>query len=197
MIRSGNLFAMEGEKWRFLRNKLSPTFTSGKMKMMFETVSDKGNDFVTAIKKANPVGPVEMRAMCVRLTSDIIGSCAFGIECGALVNGTSDIIKISKLFTDSAKSRLLRALFLMNFPNLSKKLSLRHTPKEAEDYFMKILRETVDYRESNNVQRNDFLNLLIQLKNKGYVEDDEVGTGGDTRKLTFNQIAAQAFIFFL
>jgi anthranilate phosphoribosyltransferase len=41
------------------------------------------------------------------------------------------------------------------------------------------------------------LNLLIQLKNKGYVEDDEVGTGGDTRKLTFNQIAAQAFIFFL
>ncbi len=165
--------------------------------MMFQTIADKGNDFVTAIKKANNVGPVEMRALCVGLTSDIIGSCAFGIECGALSRGTSDIIKIAGLFSDQTNSRMLRALFLMNFPNLSKKLRMGNTPKEAEDYFMNILKETVGYRETHNVQRKDFLNLLIQLKNKGYVEDDEVGSKGDTKKLTFNQIAAQAFIFFL
>lgn len=29
----------------------------------------------------------------------------------------------------------------------------------------------MDYRELNDVKRNDFMQLLIQLKNKGYIED--------------------------
>lgn len=36
----------------------------------------------------------------------------------------------------------------------------------------------MDYREQNNIKRNDFLQLLIQLKNKGQIEDvddDEEG----------------------
>lgn len=29
----------------------------------------------------------------------------------------------------------------------------------------------MDYREKNDVKRNDFMQLLIQLKNKGQLED--------------------------
>jgi hypothetical protein len=37
---------------------------------------------------------------------------------------------------------------------------------------MKVVEETVGYRERNNVTRNDFMQLLIQLKNQGYLETD-------------------------
>jgi cytochrome P450 len=42
---------VEGEKWRQLRNKLSPTFTSGKMKGMFPLVEDCAANFEGYIRQ--------------------------------------------------------------------------------------------------------------------------------------------------
>ncbi|KAG4068038.1 hypothetical protein HA402_003944 [Bradysia odoriphaga] len=39
--------------------------------------------------------------------------------------------------------------------------------------------------------RNDFMDLLIQLKNSGYIDGDKVG------QVTLQEITAQAFVFFL
>jgi cytochrome P450 family 6 len=72
-------------------------------------------------------------------------------------------------------------------------LGARVFPREVEDYFVGVLKDTIQYRQDNNTQRNDFLNLLIQLMEKGNI-DEEVG-GTDTRKITFNELAAQAFLF--
>jgi hypothetical protein len=35
-----------------------------------------------------------------------------------------------------------------------------------------MVEETVNYRERNNFKRNDFMHLLIQLKNKVKLDDD-------------------------
>jgi hypothetical protein len=42
----------------------------------------------------------------------------------------------------------------------------RFTPKEVIDFFRRMTKETVTYRQQNNVKRNDFLQLLIELKEK-------------------------------
>ena len=35
-----------------------------------------------------------------------------------------------------------------------------------------MVEETVNYRERNNITRNDFMQLLIQIKNKVKLEED-------------------------
>ena len=47
-------------------------------------------------------------------------------------------------------------------------------PEDVSFYFRKMVKDTVEYRETNNVHRNDFMQLLIQMKNKtlGAVEED-------------------------
>lgn len=65
-------------------------------------------------------------------------------------------------------------------------------PKDIEDFFVRIVSETIDQREKSGVVRNDFMHLLIQLKNHGKLEGETVEVG----KLSLNEIAAQCFVFF-
>lgn len=43
---SANLFSLKGQSWHNMRTKLSPSFSSGKLKAMFETVDEVGNKMI-------------------------------------------------------------------------------------------------------------------------------------------------------
>lgn len=193
---TGNMFAIGGEKWRFLRSKLSPAFTSGKMKTMYHTISDKGDNFVNAIEKASKNGSVDTKSIASRYTVDVISSCAFGIEANTLANENPEMVNILKeVIGDEGASSLnqIRFLFITVFPSLSKLLKLRLFSRKVTEFFENIVGESMKYREDNDVTRSDFLNMLIQLKNKGSIDGE---TSTSMRKLTLNQCVAQAFVFF-
>lgn len=191
---SAHLFNMEGAKWRLLRSKLSPTFTSGKLKMMYSAIELIGDRFIAALNKiADDESPFEAKDLSMKFTTDVVGSTAFGIEINCLGGEGKELFQMVKKLMESFASKDYSLLFKMTFQDLSRKLRLPLFPREISNYFMNLIRQTVDYRESNNVNRNDFLQLLVQLKNKGYLEGES--SEKETHKLTFEQIAAQAFVF--
>ena len=59
-------------------------------------------------------------------------------------------------------------------------------PKENL-FFLTLMRETVEYREMNKVERNDFVNLMMQLRDSGRGEEDPE----NHVELTSNMMAAQ------
>lgn len=48
---SANLFSLEGQSWRSLRTKLTPSFSSGKLKGMFETVDEVGDKLINYLSE--------------------------------------------------------------------------------------------------------------------------------------------------
>lgn len=191
---TGHLFAIGGDKWRYLRNKLSPVFTSGKIKSMYNTISDKGDNFIAAIEAASKGGSsVEMKDVSNRFTIDVVASCAFGMEANTLKNEHPEMVKIFRQIFGEEGVTQFYFFFLFAFPRLAKFLNLRQFNKTITDFFFDIIGGTINYRESNKVTRNDFLNSLIQLKNKGSI-DGEIST--ESRKLTMDECVAQAFVFF-
>ncbi|KAL9693610.1 hypothetical protein quinque_012895 [Culex quinquefasciatus] len=193
---SAHLFAIDGEKWRFLRNKLSPTFTSGKIKYMFNTMQEIGDEFVECFGRYEErEEAVDVKTLCGWFTCDVIGSCAFGLNCNSLKNEESELITIANRLFKTSPIDAMWQFFFMSFRDLSAKLRLLILPRDIAKYFMTLIPETVTYREQNNVTRPDFLQLLIQLKNKGTVDGAEQESSGET--LTMNQVVAQSFVFML
>lgn len=191
---TAHLFAIENERWRFLRNKLSPVFTSGKLKAMYPIIINKGDNLVAEIErriKSNPV--IELKDLTNRFTVDIISSVAFGMEANTLKSDNERLLRIFKEVFGSESTAMLKFFFLMAFPNFSKKIKLRMFTKNTSDFFMNVVGNNIKYREESQDNRSDFLNMLIQLKNKGSI-DGEFST--DVKKLNLNEVMAQAFLFF-
>ncbi|GAB0087592.1 Cytochrome P450 [Sergentomyia squamirostris] len=191
---SGHLFSLPGQKWKVMRAKLSPTFTSGKMKMMHSTIVAVAKELQKTLHPyAMNREDIELRDFLARFTTDVIGNCAFGIDCNSLKDPNTEFRRAGKKVFEFNFTSLVRALFIQVFPDIAKKLHLSLTDKEVTEFFLKLLKDTLEYREQNNIVRNDFLSLLIQLKNTGKLEGDNVDLG----KISFEELAAQTFLFFI
>lgn len=70
-----------------------------------------------------------------------------------------------RLLFDIGAFELLKFLFSSGFPNFSRKIHLRVFDKTALDFYSKAFAQTLEYREKNGIKRNDFVSMLLGLKN--------------------------------
>ena len=190
---SGHLFNLEGNKWRHMRNKLSPTFTSGKMKVMFPIITGISKEFVNVFDKEVATNEIiEVTDLMARFTTDVIGSCAFGLEMSSLKDPNNKFRQMGRRSLVVQRYGQLGIAFRNSFPKFCRKLHMKETVQDVEDFFMGIVKETVRYREENNIKRNDFMDMLIELKNNKLMKSE---SGEELTSLSLEEIAGQAFVF--
>ncbi|BFG03551.1 probable cytochrome P450 6a23 [Drosophila madeirensis] len=189
---SATVFSIEGQKWRHLRHKLTPTFTSGKMKHMFPIVVKVGEemDKIFRDRVGGSGNVLEIVDLVARYTADVIGNCAFGLNCNSQQNPQADFVTFGKRAITDHRYWGLLDFFIFGFPKLSRSLRLKFNVQEVEDFYTKIVRDTIDHRLRTKEKRNDFMDSLIEM----YQKEQE---GNSDEGLTFNELLAQAFIFFV
>lgn len=185
-----NIFNLEAKKWRPLRTKLSPVFTSGKLKEMFPLILECSEQLERYLEKLEEKGePIECREVAAKFTTDVIGSCAFGINMNALSNEESQFRKIGKMVFSTSLATLVNQQIREHAPRLYYLAKYLQPSSKITKFFTRVITETVKYREENNVIRPDFVNMLIELKN----HPDKL----QNIELTDSLLTAQAFVFFV
>ena len=168
-----HLLQLKGSKWRIVRSKLTPTFTSSKIKMMFNLMTECAEQLQQYLDKPARNGDIlEMKDIMARFTTDVTGSCAFGLNSNTLRDSNSEFRKMGKRVLQLSVAIYLRKLLRTFSSFLPKLFHVRLLTDEMSKFFMGIVKDMIDYREKNSVVRNDFMQLLIQMKNKGKIDDD-------------------------
>ncbi|EDW74201.1 uncharacterized protein Dwil_GK21513 [Drosophila willistoni] len=191
---SATLFSIEGQKWRHLRHKLTPTFTSGKMKHMFPIVTKVAEEmekvFKDKVGNASGGKTLEVVDLVARYTADVIGTCAFGLKCNSLYEPKAEFVQIGRRAVTDRRYYGLLDFFIFGFPKLARRLHLKLNVQDVSDFYTRIVRDTINYRLKTKEKRGDFMDSLIEMYQKELEGDSEEG-------LTFDELLAQAFIFFV
>lgn len=196
-----HIFNLTDDKWRNMRIKLAPTFTPKQMKMVFQTLfkcTERLTDILEKTTKRDTT--VDIKHILARFGTDVISSIGIGQQCQKLPRSHGYDTSYGTPVFQISRSMSFKSILGKMIPTFAKYLTqFSHTEKETNNFFKKIVRETIEYREKNNVVEKDFMHSLIQIKNFGKIRDDDVLVDKNSKKesLTIDEITAQVFLFYL
>ncbi|XP_063914079.1 cytochrome P450 6a22-like [Zophobas morio] len=181
---SGHLFSITGMKWKNLRNKLLPTFSTAKLKSMYEIFQKNTESFMECVEQvANKGTDLNIKYAATNFTADIISSTALGIEAGTLKNPDNEISKITFRMFNPPLWLYLKLVLLDGFQNPGNIIKVTHCDRKVEDFFKHLVSKIMNHRENSQLIRKDFMSLLLEIKKK--------------EGLSFEEILSQTFLFFL
>ncbi|XP_053693813.1 cytochrome P450 6d3-like [Sabethes cyaneus] len=187
---TGHLFALPGKRWRALRNKFTPTFTSGQLRHMYPTILSIGYKFQRYLEPAASKNEiVDMRALLSRFMQEVVASVFFGYEANCINNPNDDFTRIMDFVQKDNISINFRSAATFLCPGLLKITGISGLEPEVKEFVTKIITEQVEYREKNNVQRKDFIQQLIELRREDSKNKEVM--------LSLEECAANIFLFYI
>ncbi|XP_039312352.1 cytochrome P450 6k1-like [Solenopsis invicta] len=113
-----------------------------------------------------------------RYSTDVITSTAFGIKSNCIKEPNNEYRIQEKNLININSIKIALTMFA---PQIMDFFSIPFFSQSVADFYIKMFRETVEYRQANHIVRPDFMNLLIQLMERGYVDpEDDKSTSNES-----------------
>ena len=170
------LSVVNGPKWKRLRSTMSPTFSSGKLKIMFPLVQKQAKNFLLFCEnKCDSKQSIDMKDAFGRYTMDVIASTAFAINSNSLKNENSVFIqKIGKVFDTSVIANIMTTIFTV-LPKMGFVIGKIFSFLDFENpwlFLQEVATETLKVRKSDPGKHGDFLDLMLEEQSKQSVKFD-------------------------
>lgn len=189
-LGSSNLFTIRNPEWRHLRTKISPVFTSGKIKKLFHLIvetTESMKNYLHSEVSGSKSKTVKMRTVALKYTTDIISSVAFGVHVNSFDNNNDEFFRKAEEGTTPTFRRTAQFMFMFFFPSISKYIG-GQLLGSATSYFRDVFWDSMESREMSKTKRGDLIDSLMEVKSN--VKDNDFKLEGDV-------LVSQAAIFFV
>ncbi|KAL0853171.1 hypothetical protein ABMA27_012929 [Loxostege sticticalis] len=186
-VTTQNLFFTYGDRWKVMRQNMTPIFTSAKMKNMFYLVENCCHGLEKLLDYEVTVSDViETRALTARYTIESIGSCAFGCETNSMQKDCKEnpFIHVGNQILDSSTYRGLKWIARAMWPSVFYKFGFKTFAPDINTFFFDLTTNIFKARNYEPTTRNDFIDCILNLKKNGYITGDKVSnskTGGNDK----------------
>ncbi|XP_026326209.1 cytochrome P450 6B2-like [Hyposmocoma kahamanoa] len=198
-----NLFNVEGDTWKLVRQRLTPAFTTAKLKGMFPLIvrcAEKLKTVLDAqIQKGGDV--CDVREIMARYATEFIGACGFGIDMDTINNEKTLYRDLGKVIIKLSFSEIFKLGLVDAVPELKKIIYTGN--KKTENIIFEIVTKVCEQRNYKPSGRHDFIDLLLELRAKGTLVGESLEKMNEDgkpiiveKKFDHTMLVAQAFVFF-
>nr|CAX94849.1 CYP6AE28 protein [Cnaphalocrocis medinalis] len=204
-VTTQNLFFTYGDQWKAVRQNMTPLFSSAKMRNMFPLIAKCSVSFQEHVdQETSSSDVIDVKSLMARYTMACIVSCAFGAEVDTLTpeGKDSQFVKIGKLIFLNSYLRGGLTVFRAIWPTLFYKLGLKNFPDEMTNFFKRFVTNVFEARKYTPTRRNDFVDLLLNLRQQKSIVADSLSNGKTGREdkvelpVTDDLLVSQCVLFF-
>ncbi|XP_055306516.1 probable cytochrome P450 28a5 [Sitodiplosis mosellana] len=179
-----NPFIEKLAQWKERRMELAPAYSMLKVKAMYSATENSCRQLEQYIgsKIESKQAIVASKDICSRFIADALCNVIFGLDAKAF-DEKSDFVEQSLGMFHSTPYDHIRFAVYTIFPWLGKIYPNQLTSTEFTKWFKNMFDQAVKLRKQNNISRDDYLNYLIEMRNK--------------KNTPMDLIYAHAFTFFL
>ncbi|ODM95713.1 Cytochrome P450 9e2 [Orchesella cincta] len=174
------LLFLEGARWKGMRSRLSPTFSTGKIKRMFSIFEKSSQRLCDLVKKQ--VGPnggdYDICEAYPKYAIDVIASSACGVESKAF-EFTEPGGPLSEFETMAGKFQLkidlamfFKFMVIMLAPKVAKFFGFEGMQLEPQMYFLSVMKRVMEHRRKTGERHDDFLQLMMDAQ-QGLLKAEE------------------------
>nr|AEL88547.1 cytochrome P450 CYP6DJ2v1 [Dendroctonus rhizophagus]UUB32644.1 cytochrome P450 CYP6DJ2 [Dendroctonus rhizophagus] len=187
--KNESIFVAENEEWRQLRQRLSPVFSTAKMRVMFELVNKCAAPMMQLFESySQSVDPMDIKDVVAMFTTDVISCVAFGLDAGSFNPHEAKFRLIGrKFFESNLKTKMHLIIGRINV-KVAQFLGMRVIPDFLTNFFTEVIAENARFRQENNVRKADLMQLLLDLYESSKGQDDP---------FTFDNFVGNVIVFFL
>ncbi|XP_035430276.2 cytochrome P450 6B5 [Spodoptera frugiperda] len=193
LLADNLLFMNDVKRWKLLRQKLSPVFTTFKLKYMFKIIEKVARDFVEVVEDDIHLRKDPFNILYTYTTASI-GASVFGIDTQNNRNAMdSPFLEMTQKTLKPSLYSNIAALLANTSPRLYDFLNIK-VFGEHEEFFIGAVRAVLEERQRKSIRTHDFIDLCLGLQLHGFMHDFSTNYSIEP---TVEVLAAQAFFFFL
>ncbi|XP_035516593.1 cytochrome P450 3A30-like [Morone saxatilis] len=178
----------EDDQWRRIRNILSPSFTSGRIKEMFTIMKHHSHKLTTCLQSKVRNGEVvDIKDFFGPYSMDVMASCAFSVDMDTISNPSCPLIThASKLFRFSIPLFIFQGFFPLFLP-LLELLGVSFFPTTSIAFFKTVVEKMRAGRNGSSRQNSgDILQHMINSQTTNEPKNKKQNKG-----LTDHEIVSQ------